>query len=193
MKEFKTVPLDQIIPYWRNPRDNREAVEKVKTSIQAYGFQAPILVDSEMVIIAGHSRYKALRELGMTEAEVVITDMDKKKAKEYRIIDNRTSEYAKWDENLSLELKEFDDLFLADFFFPNIKLDVEFQDSDFDVTPEAFSEAENKQANVISDLFGQQEQKQPKLNVPCPYCGNTISLLRSEIERLGNWTKNEAE
>ena len=55
--------LNDIKPYWRNPRKNEKAVEAVKQSIQDYGFNQPILLDSKKVIIAGHTRYKALLEL----------------------------------------------------------------------------------------------------------------------------------
>ena len=54
------IPINDIKPYWRNPRDNTNAIEAVKQSIQTYGFNTPLIIDKENVIIAGHTRYKAL-------------------------------------------------------------------------------------------------------------------------------------
>jgi hypothetical protein len=188
MREIRTVSINEVIPYWRNPRDNRDAIEKVKVSIQEYGYQAPIIVDGDMTIVAGHTRYRALRELGFDQIEVVVSDISAKKAKEYRIIDNRTTEYAKWDENLTLELKEFEDLEIAGLFFPNLKLDVEFQDSDFDVSLTEIRALEEELPNRLADM-SERRNNEPKLNIPCPQCGNQISLLKAEVERLGNWDK----
>ena len=69
--ETKTVSIETLIPYWRNPRKNDIAIEKVKASIQEFGYQNPIIVDKDMTIIAGHTRYRALKELGYTEVPVI--------------------------------------------------------------------------------------------------------------------------
>jgi site-specific DNA-methyltransferase (adenine-specific) len=75
----KTVALAEIKPYWRNPRDNREAVQKVKQSIKDYGYNQLIGVDKNNVIIVGHTRYRALQELGYKEVEVLMLDLDDNK------------------------------------------------------------------------------------------------------------------
>jgi ParB family chromosome partitioning protein len=95
--KVQTIKLDDIKPYWRNPRKNEKAVEAVKQSIQAYGFNQPIILDTKKIIIAGHTRYKALLEMGWTEAPCVVIDLPVAKAKEYRIADNKTSELAELD------------------------------------------------------------------------------------------------
>jgi ParB-like chromosome segregation protein Spo0J len=94
--QVKTLSLKSIKPYWRNPRDNREAVEKVKKSIEEYGYNQFIAVDRSHVIIAGHTRFLALQALGWKKAPVMVLDLDEKKAKAYRIIDNKTNEFATW-------------------------------------------------------------------------------------------------
>lgn len=106
---LKTLPIGKIKPYWRNPRDNREAVEKVKQSIQEYGYNQLIGVDSKHVIIIGHSRHQALQELGWKTVTVQVLDLDEKQAKAYRIIDNKTAEFAKWTPELITELRELGD------------------------------------------------------------------------------------
>lgn len=62
--EIAKLPLDQIKPYPRNPRKNNQAVEAVAESIRQCGYIAPIIVDEDGTILAGHTRYMALRELG---------------------------------------------------------------------------------------------------------------------------------
>ena len=68
-------PIDAIKPYDRNPRKNDQAVEAVATSIREFGFRQPIVVDKDGVIIVGHTRWKAAKQLGLKRAPVhVATD-----------------------------------------------------------------------------------------------------------------------
>lgn len=105
-------PLDEIIPYARNPRNNAAAVSKVAASLKEYGWQQPIVVDSEMVIIAGHTRLLAAQQLGLSAAPVVVaSDLSPEQVKAYRIADNRVSQEAEWDiDLLAGELKELSEL-----------------------------------------------------------------------------------
>jgi hypothetical protein len=120
--ETAVLSIDEIVPYWRNPRRiSDEAVNAVAESISRYGYQQPILVDSENVIIAGHTRYSALRRLGVTEVQVIIArNLTPKQAKELRAIDNRVSEFTSWDfDKLVSELGDLDaDMMYA--FFPEL-------------------------------------------------------------------------
>jgi ParB-like nuclease domain len=180
------ISIDRLIPYWRNPRKNDVAVEKVKASIQEFGYQAPIIVDANMTIVAGHTRYRALKELGYTKVDVVITDLPAKKAKEFRIIDNRTSEYAQWSADLTLELKEFTSPEFLDIFFPDVKLDPDF----------AAMVQPNKQENIdqiAQDLEKQFEKaseernSEPHMTIPCPNCLTEITLLKKDLVKAKNW------
>lgn len=63
--------LDEIRPYDNNPRRNDEAAKAVANSIKEFGFQSPIIVDRDGVIIAGHTRYKAARRLKLQEVPVI--------------------------------------------------------------------------------------------------------------------------
>ena len=113
--EITKLPLDQIKLYPRNPRKNNQAVEAVAESIRQCGYIAPIIVDEDGTILAGHTRYMALRELGWEEANVLVmsglTDDQKRK---YRLLDNKTNELADWDmplladELLGLDFGELD-------------------------------------------------------------------------------------
>lgn len=189
MKDLKieTVSIEVLIPYWRNPRKNELAVEKVKASIAEFGYQTPIIVDKEMTIIAGHTRYRALKELGYTEIPVIISDMPKKKAKEFRIIDNRTSEYATWSSELALELKEFTSPEFLDIFFPDIKLD-----------PDFIKVAKGTEQETINTISANLEKKfenlsearanEPKIEIPCPHCLETIILWKRDVLKDKNWS-----
>lgn len=99
----KLVKVAEIIPYGNNPRINDgRAVEAVKASIERYGYCSPIVVDSEMVIISGHTRHKALLELGAEETVVLISEMTPARAKEFRLIDNKSGEFSTWDRDALL-------------------------------------------------------------------------------------------
>lgn len=99
--ELVTLKLTDIKPYERNARKNDQAVAAVAESIRQCEYIAPIIVDENHVILAGHTRWKALKQLGRAEAECVVksglTDEQKRK---YRLLDNKTSELAGWDFDL---------------------------------------------------------------------------------------------
>ena len=183
---IQTVSIDSLIPYWRNPRKNEFAVEKVKASIKEFGYQTPIIVDNQMTIIAGHTRYRALKELGYTEVPVIVTDMPAKKAKEFRIIDNRTSEYAQWSNDLELELKEFTDFQFREIFFPDVQLDPDFMK----VKPGTEQDAIDViSANLEKQFENLSEGRanEPKMEIPCPKCLEIITIWKRDFIKDKNW------
>lgn len=103
------VDINSIIPYTKNPRKNDKAVKEVAKSIKEFGFNQPIVVDNNNIIVVGHTRLKAAKHLEMTEVPVLrmpegISDS---KIKAYRIADNKLNELAEWDDTLLVEeLKE---------------------------------------------------------------------------------------
>lgn len=142
--------LSDIHPYANNPRKNDGAVDAVAESIRQCGYVAPIIVDEDGVILAGHTRYKALRKLGHTEAEVIVKEgLTEEQKRKYRLLDNKTNELAGWDfELLAQELEELD---FGDFDFGLGDFDT---DLDLDVF---FADAES-------------EEKEKK-KIQCPHCG----------------------
>ena len=100
------LPLERLIPYARNPRKNAAAVATVAASLKEFGWRQPIVVDEDMVILAGHTRLEAARQLGLATAPVHIArGLTPAQARAYRLMDNRASENAEWDEALlGLEL-----------------------------------------------------------------------------------------
>ena len=99
--------ISDIKPYQKNPRHKYD-INKVAQSIKEFGFQQPIVVDRAGVIIVGHGRYEAAKSLNLKTIPVTIADLPPKKAKAYRIADNKTNEYSDWD--MGLLIQEFTDL-----------------------------------------------------------------------------------
>lgn len=111
--------IDAIIPYWRNPRRIMdETVNALAASIERYDYNQPIVVDENDVIIIGHTRYAALRRLGVKEVEVqVARGLSAEEAKQLRIVDNKSGEYSRWDhEKLAAEFSDSDAEELLGFF-----------------------------------------------------------------------------
>jgi len=97
MKIEKLKP-SEITPYFRNPRKNEDAIEGVAESIQAFGFQNPIIIDNNNVIVCGHTRWKAALKLELKEIPCIRTNgLSEAKIKAYRIADNKYGERAEWD------------------------------------------------------------------------------------------------
>jgi site-specific DNA-methyltransferase (adenine-specific) len=91
----------KLIPYINNPRNNVAAIDKVAASIKEFGFQQPIVIDDENVIIAGHTRYLAAQKLGLSEVPVTVAkDLSDYQIKAYRIADNRVAQESSWDDEL---------------------------------------------------------------------------------------------
>lgn len=94
------LPLKDIKPYENNPRKNDDAVKGVAASLKEFGAQAPIIVDTNHVIIVGHTRWKAAKKLGWDEFPCIIADsLTEEQAAAYRLADNKTGEAAEWDED----------------------------------------------------------------------------------------------
>ena len=150
--KLATKKISEIIPYENNPRINDQAVDAVAESIKQCGYVQRIVVDEDGVILAGHTRFKALQQLGYTEIEVAVADgLTEDRKKKYRLLDNKTNELAAWNfEKLDEELACLD---FGDF------------DFGFDVSQE--TNAEN-----MDGLFedAPEKEKEPK-KIQCPHCG----------------------
>lgn len=93
--------INDVTPYDQNPRDNSDAIQSVANSINAFGFLVPVVVDSDGVIAAGHTRYEAAKLLGLIDLPVVQADhLTEEQIDQFRIIDNKVSELARWDMNI---------------------------------------------------------------------------------------------
>ena len=140
------LPVPEVRPYEKNPRKNAEAVKYVKASIEKFGFKQPIIVDSNRVIIAGHTRLEAAKSLGMAEVPCIVADdLTDAQVKALRLADNKVAEFSEWEMNLLGEelgeLSEISDIDMGDFGFDlsefdNIGLDNEETEVVEDEVPE---------------------------------------------------------
>ncbi len=100
--------LGDLIPYERNPRKNEKAVEAVCESIRQFGFKNPIVIDTQNVIICGHTRALAAKVLGIKQVPCIVADdLTEEQIKAFRLVDNKVGELASWDVDLlPLELAD---------------------------------------------------------------------------------------
>ena len=145
--------IDNVFPYEKNPRINDDAVEFVKNSIKEFGWKQPIVVDDKKIIIAGHTRLKAAKELGIKEVPVLIaSDLTEEQVRAYRLADNKTAEMAEWDfDLLNDEISAIEDSF-------NLK--------DF-----GFADSPNVEWNSVQELNEETYDEPTEQNIKCPKCG----------------------
>lgn len=101
-------PIERLVPYARNPRKNDEQVERMVAAIREFGFRIPVVAKSDGTVVDGHLRLKAARKLGLTEVPVALADeLTDAQVKAFRLLANRSANWAAWDEDLlALELEE---------------------------------------------------------------------------------------
>lgn len=136
---IQKINIEKLKPASYNPRKDLqqedEEYKKIKRSLTEFGYVAPIIVNADMTVIGGHQRLKVLKELGYTEIECNVVDLDKDKEKALNIALNKIS--GEWDDNkleeLLRELKE------AEF--------------DLDITGFSFDEVDN----ILKDITGSKE------------------------------------
>jgi ParB/RepB/Spo0J family partition protein len=112
--KIENMLIKDIKPYERNPRKNDDAVDFVANSIESFGFRVPIVIDTNNIIVAGHTRYKAAKKLGLKTVPVVVADeLTEEQVTAFRLVDNKTQELSSWDfsklvEELTALVDDFD-------------------------------------------------------------------------------------
>ena len=127
--------INDIKEYENNPRNNDKAVEYVANSIKEFGFKVPLVIDKDNIIVAGHTRYKASKLLGITEIPCIIADdLSEEQIRAFRLVDNKSAEYASWDkELLNMELNNIFDIDMELFDFNIDKNLKDVIDDDYDI------------------------------------------------------------
>jgi site-specific DNA-methyltransferase (adenine-specific) len=125
--QIKYIKTEELIPYVNNPRTNDQAVDSVAASIKEFGFKQPIVIDKDKVVVAGHTRLKASKKLGLEEVPCIIADdLTEEQIKAYRLADNKVAESADWDlQKLELELKALEDVDMSQFGFEDMEKEAE--------------------------------------------------------------------
>ena len=142
----------ELVPYDKNPRDNDKAVDAVANSIKAYGFKVPIVIDRNNVIVTGHTRLKAANKLGLDEVPCIVADdLSDEQIRQFRIVDNKTSELSDWNfDLLREELLALDDVDMVQFGFDDLDsiLKTETKDDDFDENEELPENPYSKRGDI---------------------------------------------
>ncbi len=154
--QIVNINLNDLKPYENNPRKNDQAVDKVAKSIEQFGFKVPLVIDKNNIIVAGHTRYKASKKLGLKEVPCIIADdLNSDQIKAFRIADNRVAEEAEWDfDLLQEELEELIGSFdLSELGFESEELDfmqeeIKIVEDDFDVEAELDKPAVTKRGDI---------------------------------------------
>lgn len=130
----KEINIKDIRPYEKNHRKNNSAVAYVAESIKQFGFKVPIIIDKNNVIVAGHTRYKASKKLGINTVPVIIADdLTDEQIKAFRLADNKVAEQAEWDiDLLNEELEEIFDIDMTDFGFEVLEEEKEVEEDGYE-------------------------------------------------------------
>ena len=138
--------INELVMYENNPRKNDEAVEYVANSIREFGFKVPIIIDKDNVIVAGHTRIKAAKELKIDKIPCIIADdLTDEQIKAFRLADNKVAEFAEWDEEL-LE-KELDGIFNLD--MEGLGFEEDYEDNDDFLINENNEKGQEKIENIL--------------------------------------------
>ena len=174
--EIKKVNLQDITPYENNPRKNDDAVAAVVASIKEFGFKVPIVIDSNGVIVAGHTRYKAAKKLDLKEIPCIVADdLTEDQIKAFRLADNKVGEIADWNfELLDEELRGITDINMSDFGF-----NIDALGTDVEVVEDEFNgELPENPKSKLGDIY--------KLGRHRLMCGDSTDINCVETLMNGN-------
>lgn len=179
MSELRQVPIGDIRPYAKNPRRNDASVDAVANSIREFGFRAPIIVDRDGVIIAGHTRWKAAKKLKLRTVPVIYAeDMTPEQAEAYRIADNSAGSASEWDYDLLGDILQTVDFDMSDF-----GLDLGFLDTGEEIGPVIEDEPPEPAFDKESMV---KRGEVWKLGDHRLMCGDSTSKVEVEILMEGN-------
>lgn len=176
--KIKELELSKIKAYDKNPRKNDEAVGPVAESIKEFGFKVPIVIDKDNVIIAGHTRLKAAKRLGLKTVPCIIADdLTEEQVKAFRLADNKVGEIAEWDFSLlDCELAGIFDIDMGSFGF-----DALISDENYGTD---FSLADGDKSEICQMTFTLHDNQKELIEY-------AISTVKDDIEEtFGNVNKN---
>ena len=173
---IREISVSRLRDYENNPRNNDLAVEKVKYSIERFGFLFPVVVDMNYTIVAGHTRVRACREMGIQSVPCIVADeLTDEQINLFRLVDNKTSEYSDWDFE---KLKE--ELSLVDLTLDENQLLLER----FELSTEVF-DIEPEQAEIKIPAFNfMGVNDRPKPKKPTVHTIDSNSIIASENDEV---------
>jgi hypothetical protein len=190
-RQLLFVATGNLIPDPDNPRKHgRAQIRAIARSIEAFGFNAPILVDKNNKIVAGHGRYEAAKLLGLDKVRIVsLSHLTETQARAYLLTDNKLTDRSTWDDNkLAIHLKELSDLVLdfdieaIGFEPPEIDLRIQSLDSALEEADDQFELATGPVVSRTGDLW--------LLGSHRLYCGSALDA--TSYDALSNGEKAAA-
>lgn len=159
--KIEWVAIEEIRPYEKRLRSNENTVEALVQLIEKIGFNVPIVIDQNRVIVKGDARYKAGLQMGMKELPCILSENTEEINNQDRIVDNRVSELSKWDtEKLIFEIDA-------------ISPELARMGLDFDIKIPTMNvrEVDITNAEQVQDEIGTPDEYDALLSVHCPECG----------------------
>ena len=191
---------DQLIPYVNNPRHNEDAVDAVASSIAAFGFNVPIVLDKDRVIITGHTRRLAAIKLGLETVPCIIADhLTPAQVQAFRLADNRVAEISTWDDELLQA--ELDQLAEAGIDMSDYFTDEELAGFDLKnilgksciLTISNSKSADGKTYTNVTGIAKLMKGMQPVELEKEPLCFDLDSATLDDVDNLPNWIGDQVK
>ena len=181
VSEVLMIPISEITPYDKNPRENSKTVELLAKIIPEVGFNVPIVIDENGIIVKGHARYAAAIKLGMEEVPCIVSHASEDAVKVDRLTDNKIAEHSRWiNEQVESEIEGLN----FDFDFSELG----FSTEKFEGIPQKDEKALSEDVPLAADGFTPEQEKaqeEPQKPVPapakyfkcvCPDCGHVMFI-----------------
>lgn len=159
MLKIDYVNIDEIKPYENNAKLHpAEQIEQIKKSIQEFGFNDPIAIDENNVIIEGHGRYIACKELGINEVPIIrLNELDEEHKRAYMLVHNKLTMNTDFD--IELLIEELDNIFNIDM----SKFDFEIDDINMDELDSKEEEKKKVNISIVIDNYSDYESIKERL------------------------------
>lgn len=171
--------VESLAPWSENPRINDHAVSEVAASIKRFGFGAPIVArKADLMVIAGHTRLKAAKLLGLESVPVRLLDLDPVDSKLLALADNKLNERSEWnDDQLAEIMRDIDPAALEGLGWTDEELQA-ILDSSLPAEPEAHNEEETEPEFAIPDKPNTQPGDVLELGRHTLHCGDCIEVMK---------------
>ena len=179
--KIEKISIDKIKPYENNAKLHPpEQIEQIKKSIKEFGNNDPIAIDENNVIIEGHGRYEALKELGFKEIEVIrLSHLSDEQKKAYSLIHNKLTMNTDFDYNiLDSELSYINEIDMSAFGF-----ELSISDEDFDTV---FSLTDDEKPSREQITFVLQREQLKFLESAMDKVKNEMTEIYEEASDKGN-------
>lgn len=180
--DVRNISVKELIPYERNTKKHdKTQINNVAESIKQYGFVQPIVIDKNNVVVIGHCRLLAAKQLKMKEVPCVcVEDLTEEQVKALRIVDNKSNE-SEWDFDILPD--ELAELNLSDFYF-DFGLESEGEDYSPDEFGDEFSLPDGDKPEICQMTFTLHQQQKELIEY-------AISVVKDNItETFGNTNGN---